>query len=146
MINQSYLGISKKIQPLAIIDHFLNPFNQAIKYSLGDHEIMIALTKRAQQAMEELDQALLIEMQLYFSCMVKKRVLFHKKPSNDYSMVNNKLGITFTCVQSNECSPEEFADKQPEKRTLNSKASLNMHPKNLQIDYKNKEWVAEFSI
>jgi len=61
-------------------------------------------------------------------------------------MVTDRLGVKFSCVQASSCSPEEFAAHYPEKKILTTQAALKIHPKNLHVDYKNKQWIGEFTI
>ena len=146
MKNQSYFAFSNNINPLHFLDRKLNPFCHLQAVVLDQQTLAVSWTRRAEQAIAKLAQPLGIEMQLYFSCMVKKRVIFSDKSSAGYSMMTEKIGIMFNCVQSNSCDPEEFAAHYPEKKILNTRASLKMHPKELFIDYKKNEWVGEFTI
>lgn len=85
-------------------------------------------------------------MQLYFSCVVKKRVLFHEQSLHPDHVVNDKLRILFRCVQPTSCDPEEFARHYPEKRQLQSTAAQRMHPKELVFDFRDGHWQGEFRI
>jgi hypothetical protein len=147
MKNKSYFALNKRLNPLISIDRWLNPFKYINSYKLGGKDIKIALTARAQYAVSVLDQPLLVEMQLYFSCMVKKRLIFHSETSTLPSTpVNKHLNIAFRCVQSESCDPLEFATHFPGKRTLDSTAAQKMRPRELHIDYKNRQWLGDFSI
>ena len=110
MKNKSYFALNKELNPLVMLDRWLNPYKHLNACMLDGKEVSIALTTRAQRALEKREQRLIAEMQLYFSCMVKKRVLFHDQTDQTATSVNRHLDIVFRCVQSDACNPEEFAD------------------------------------
>jgi hypothetical protein len=85
-------------------------------------------------------------MQLYFSCVVKKRVLFHDASEMDKFEVNNKLNIAFRPVQATACSPEEFANNFPIQEEFHSEAANKMLPSMLRLDFINGHWKGDFSI
>lgn len=103
-------------------------------------------TKRAEHALENLTQPLIAELQLYFTCVVQKHVLFHEHSDLDLITVNPKLKVAYHTVQSNNCDPIKFADKHPVKKELNSKGALSMRPSILKIDYRNGQWSGEFML
>ncbi len=147
MKNKSYFSLNGKFNPFKQLDRWRNPFEQSYTCTLDGHDIKIALTERARQALRRLNKPLLVEMQLYFSCMVKKRVLFHTEtPDLPSTPTGEHLNIAFRCVQSDSCDPQEFATHYPGKKTLDAVAAIKMHPHLLQIDYKNKRWQGEFTI
>lgn len=147
MKNTSYFSLDRKLNPLTVIERWLNPYKYVDTCMFDGHPISIALTPRSQRALTQRSQPLIVEMQLYFSCMVKKRTIFHTDTSPLTSTpVNQHLSIAFRCVQSESCNPVEFATHYPGKRTLQTIPALKMHPRELYIDYKNHQWLGEFSI
>lgn len=146
MKNKSYFSFDENINPVVFIDQLFNPFSHSETSTLNQHEFKLLWTRRAEYMITRLKHALAVEMQLYFSCMVKKRVIFSDKITTEYSMVTDKLGVKFCCVQASSCDPEEFAAHYPEKQTLDTQAALKIHPKELRIDYKNGKWVGEFTL
>jgi len=139
----SYFSITS---PVKILDRWLNPYQYTETVLLREKKCHVNWTKRANKAFKNRAQPLIAEMQLYFSCVIKKRVLFHSHSSVPSMPVNPHLDIIFRTVQSNACSPEEFASNHPVKQDFNSQAARQMHPSQLNIDFKNQQWVASFSI
>lgn len=114
---------------------------------MNKHELVIKLTQRADQALAKLPHALTIEMQLYFSCMVKKRVLFHTQAIPfESDQVTPQLNIAYRSVQSDTCSPEEFAASHPQKKVLDNPVTNNMAPSELSVDYVENKWKGDFLI
>lgn len=142
-LHNSYFAIKN---PFEILDRWLNPFKHCARIQLRGKELDIKWTKRAETALQLRSKPLLAEMQLYFSCVVKKRVLFHADSNSDNIAVTNKLNISFRPVQSSACSPEEFANNYPVHNEFQSAAANKMRPSLLCLDYVNGHWQGEFLI
>jgi len=131
--------------PLQILDRLFNPFHLKDCIDIRGKKMDIMYSKRAEKALQKRNIPLIAELQLYFTCVVQKRVNFHDKTELDTITVNPYLRITYHTVQSNACEPVEFAEKHPVKKELKSKGAQTMRPSLFQIDYKNGEWIGEFS-
>ncbi|MGD8526809.1 MAG: hypothetical protein PVJ63_11210 [Thioalkalispiraceae bacterium] len=139
----SYFAITS---PITILDRWLHPFRFSKSVQLGDYPLEVRWTKRADRALAKRAQPLNAEMQLYFSCVVKKRVVFENDKNRPTVTVTDKLAVNFRAVPASSCSPEEFASNYPIDGEFNSDASRKMHPCRLDIDYKNQQWSASFQI
>ena len=84
--------------PLAIFFSWLHPYRYRETVNLNGHELKVCWTARADKALRQQHQPLLTEMQLYFSCVVQKRVLFHSQSEHDYVAVNEWLQVCFYIV------------------------------------------------
>ena len=147
MKNRSLFSTGNIFHPFVVIDRLLNPYNHDTVIDLDSKSCTISCTRRAQQALEQLHEQLVIEMQLYFSCVVKKRVLIHHgEQSFSTSPVADHFSIAFHTVEAASCDPEEFARHFPARRILDSEGARKMHPRNLKVDYKNGEWQGEFQV
>jgi len=135
-----------KINPIQLIKHFLDPFTHSTNVLLNDKSIQVKWTNRAKTELIKRDSPLVIELQLYFACMVTKRILFHDSTDLVHTPVTNKLAICFRTVQSNSCELASSTTKVSDKKALTSVAAKKMHPSKLQLDYSNKCWVAEYFI
>ena len=142
-LRNSYFAIKN---PFEILDRWLHPFKYNARIQLRGKDLDIRWTRRADDAFKLRSTPLTAEMQLYFSCVVKKRVLFHDDTSLEKISVNNKLDISFRPVQSTACSPEEFARNHPVKSEFESKAAHKMRPSLLSLDFINGQWQGEFVI
>ena len=92
------------------------------------------------------DKPLIVEMQIYFSCVVQKRVLFHDQTDDATRDVNQKLKLLLRPVEAESCDPLEFAKHHPVSHEYTSTAAKNFRPSELRIDYKSGNWSGEFSI
>lgn len=132
--------------PWQIIDAWLNPFRHKDNVDIRGKKVAILYSKRAEKALKQRKHALIAELQLYFTCVVQKRVIFHEQTDIDTIKVNEKLEIAYNTVQSDACGPAEFAEKHPVKKELNSKGATSMRPSSFKVDFKNGEWIGEFAI
>ena len=146
MKNSSYFAWLDEWNPLYLLKRYANPFRfkQTIQYA--GKPLSVFLTKRAYTALQTRTHPLMVEMQLYFSCVIKKRVLFHDELSAGAVAVNPSLYISSRAVQSDRCDPDEFANHYPTRQELNSPAAQKMRPSELRLDYEKGEWLAEFQI
>jgi len=142
-IHNSYFSIDN---PLQMLDRWLHPARHAKTVSVRDAEVGVEWTHRAEREMEKRDTPLVVEMQLMFSCVVKKRTIFHESCDLDTVEVNDKLKVAFRAVEPTSCDPVEFATNYPVKREFDSTASLKIRPKHLRIDYVNGKWTGEFGV
>jgi len=106
-------------------------------------------TERAERKLREQSAPLVVEMQLYFSCVVKKRVLFNLQPRDENVAsveVNDKLHVVFRTVQANSCDPVEFASSYPIAMEYETQGARQMRPSLLQIDHRSGQWQGEFTV
>lgn len=145
-IHAGYFALSPALNPFSRLDAWLNPRRYHAVVTLREQALLISWTERARRAMQANSPPLTVEMQLYFSCVVKKRVLFHLETEFESVVVNERLRVTFRPVQSTSCDPVEFARNYPVEREFNSVAANKMHPKWLQIDYQHGRFVGDFGL
>ena len=132
--------------PLQILDRWINPYRFKESVNLRGKNLDVIYSHRAKKALEQRELSLVAELQLYFTCVVQKRVVFHEDTNLKTVTVNPKLKIAYHTVQSNACDPVEFAEKHPVKKELISGAAQHMRPSLLKIDYINKQWIGNFNI
>jgi hypothetical protein len=131
--------------PLQIFDRWFNPFHYKDSIDIRGKKMDIMYSRRAEKALQQRDAPLIAELQLYFTCVVQKRVNFHEHTNLETISANHHLKIAYHTVQSNDCDPVEFAEKHPVKKELNSKGAQTMRPSLFQIDYKNGQWIGDYS-
>lgn len=142
-IHTGYFSISN---PLDIVDKWLHPNRNTTLINIRNKVVRIKWTRRAEQALQQRNSPLIIEMQLYFSCTIKKRVLFHDQATFEILPVNKRFSLAFHPVESRSCDPLEFANNFPVKRKFDTPGSLKMRPSGLEFDFKNGLWVGQFTI
>ena len=110
--------------------------------TLHDKSIKITLTRAAQAALAQRDMPLVAEMELLFSCLLRKRVHFGDAAAES-TPVNDRLAVRFTPLMTRRCSVAEGGATPPSERfPLENPAPYV--PKWLTIDYRRGEWVGDF--
>ena len=141
-LSKSYFAIPNLLE---VIDRFFNEYCYSQIVILNGRNIDVRWTERAERAMRLRPRPLIVEMQLYFSCVVKKRLLFHDQSLIDPVVtVNDKLRLCYQPVQSAACDPEAFVRDYPAELKLKSKAAAKMQPCRLNIDFRKGHWMGDF--
>jgi hypothetical protein len=136
-LQASYFSIDN---PLRRLDRWFNRFQHDRTVRINQREVKVCWTARAEAALRASRQPMVVEMQLYFSCVVKKRVLFHRNAEFETTVVNDRLRLAFRPVGSAACDPREFARKYPEGADLSHGVAAAMVPKRVEIDYRRGQW------
>lgn len=105
--------------------------------------VRVSLSRAAERAHEQLDASLYVEMELYFSCLVRLKVYFRDHPVGDCFQVTEKLAISFKPMMSSSCNIETSGKKPPVVEFPVAKPEA-FSPKWLTIDYRKGEWSGEF--
>lgn len=146
MFQHTYFELAGLLNPLPAIRRRLNPYRHRHRIDYRGHPLTVAWTQRAEHALEKRDEPLTVEMQIYFSCVVKKRVLFEREAGDGFVLVNEKLSVAFRAVEAAACEPVMFAESYPERRKLESEGASGMHPRRLLLDYSRGDWYGEFEL
>lgn len=129
-----------------ILANALNGQSLSKKIIINDRSLLVEWTPRAQRELDRRTHPLYVEMELYFSCMVKKYIHFLEQPrSGKFVHVNDKFAVYLRPVTSTECSMDLAADlgRQPEIE-LHNEAVSRMVPKRIFVDFKNRRWMGEY--
>lgn len=137
----SYFSIEN---PIRLFDRWVNSYRHQCRVQLSGRELLVKWSARADRAFSNKPEPLIVEMQLYFSCVVKKRVLFHDQTEFETQVVNDHLKIAFRPIEAANCGPEEFARNYPIGRVLETTAAVKMVPSWVGIDFRNGQWEGEF--
>lgn len=116
---------------------------------LQGKSVEVTLTENARNALSRRTKPLAVEMELYFSCLIRKQVRFfdaengyeNKNPME--TRLNDRMRIRFRPVMTAACGKNYEGDEPPltDFPITNSKAYI---PHWLTIDYRADEWVGEF--
>jgi hypothetical protein len=108
--------------------------------------VAIEWSRAAQAALARRSHPLTLELELYFSCLVKKFVHFHESvPERETISVGDKLRIYFRAVTSTACSMDlaQRLGRQPETE-LHSAAAHKLAPRRVWLDHRHGAFVAEY--
>lgn len=141
-IHSSYFAVEN---PFAHFDRWLNPYRFSQLITLNQRNLEVRWTRRAQNQLDQLDSKLTIELQLYFSCVVKKRVLFHQQDDVMATSVNDKFDLVFRPIASAACDPQTFARDFPQGKDLSIGPAAKMVPKRVEFDFRGGQWNGQFN-
>jgi len=119
---------------------------------LDGRSIAVKLSKSAIKALAQRSTPLLAEMELYFSCLIRKQVRFRDVSATDKSndentpttvAINEHLQVCFRPVMTRVCGKDYEGDEPPltDFPIVNSRAYV---PRWLRIDYRKNQWQGEF--
>ncbi len=106
--------------------------------------VSVKTSAAADRALSERGQPLLAEMELYFSCLVRKQVRFHEAGSFDNEVsASEGLNVRFRPVMTDKCGVD-FEGDAPPLADFPIVKTRPYVPSWLRIDFKGGEWVGEF--
>jgi hypothetical protein len=116
---------------------------------LHGREIRVALTRAARHATAGLVEPLVVEMELFFSCLVRKQVLV--KPLADTTLPREELVplggpllLGFRPVVSEQCRIADLGDEAPPLKTMPVTKPAAYIPHWLRLDFRKGQWLGEF--
>jgi hypothetical protein len=110
--------------------------------SLHDKSLEIRLTAAAKKALALRDRPLVVEMELLFSCLLRKRVHFGGATAPS-TPVNDRLAVRFRPIMTRHCSVSA-TDGPPPSDDFPIANPRPYVPNWLAIDYRRGEWVGDF--
>ena len=111
--------------------------------------VAIETSTAATHALLQRKEPLLAEMELYFSCLVRKKVRFHEVSSplgdaNQQIRVTDELQVSFRPVITQSCSVADVDGDEPPVTDFEIKKPEAFIPHWLYIDFQNGQWQGEF--
>jgi len=140
-LQASYFSIEN---PWRVIDRWFKNFRHRQIVRINQRDVEVSWTERAERALQYCRQPLIVELQLYFTCVVQKRVVFHQSAEFDTVVVNNRLEIAFRPIASAVCDPREFALNHPAGKDLSYGVAARMIPRSVEIDFRRGNWEGRF--
>lgn len=114
---------------------------------INDRPVLVEWTPAAARALSERTAPLFVELELYFSCLVKKFVHFREDARGRPTVAaGDKLQLYFRPVTSTACTFEvaERLGRQPEME-IDSTALQHVAPKRVLIDHVAGVWRGSFN-
>lgn len=114
--------------------------------TMNGRTVAVEITPAAEHALAARSEPLYVELELYFSCLVKKFVHFRGDSRGKPTVpVGDRLLLYFRPVTSTACTWDvaERLGRQPEK-DIDSEALHHVAPKRVRIDHANGEWCGSY--
>ena len=110
--------------------------------TIGNRGVTVKLSQAATKALSKRDKPLTAEMELFFSCLIRKRVRFHD--SADGIAIAENLHVNFHPVMSRHCHVSEVTDEGPPMTDFPIVNEDAYTPHWLKLDFRKGEWQGEF--
>lgn len=107
-------------------------------------KVLVEWSASADKKLQELTEPLAVEMELYFSCLIRKAVRFGENAQAvNFAFAAPQLKIGFRPVMTKACNVKDF-EVEPPVEDFPIVRPEAFVPKRLKIDYKSGKWVGEF--
>ncbi len=111
-----------------------------------NRDLEVRLSAAACEALAARGTPLVVEMELYFSCLIRKRLQFLSAPHPDAfcAVVDNRLTVCFRPVMTRQCALSDV-EGEPPLEAFPIKRPEAFLPKWLALDFRRGAWSGEFS-
>jgi hypothetical protein len=111
-----------------------------------NRDLEVRLSTAACAALAARGAPLVVEMELYFSCLIRKRLLFLSAPHTDAlcATVDRSLTVCFRPVMTRQCALRDV-EGEPPLESFPIKRPEAFLPKWLVLDFRRGAWSGEFS-
>lgn len=109
---------------------------------INDKPVEVRISDKANAAIAIRTTPITAEMELFFSCLIRKRVRFHE--NNHGVAVIDGLKVTFHPVMSRHCKDTELEEDGPPMTDFPIEKPQNFTPRWVSIDYNKGEWLGKF--
>lgn len=107
--------------------------------------LTVHLTRAAETALQQRTTPLVAEMELYFSCFIRKRVRFHTVVRNDRNVTaGENLCVGFRAVMTEQCHIDAATGDEAVLTDFPIAKPAAYIPHWLRIDFHRGEWVGDF--
>jgi len=106
-------------------------------------KVAVSLSMAAVTALALRDKPLVAEMELYFSCLIRKKVRFRENLEGELVYVTDQLSVGFRPVMTAVCGADYEGDEPP-LTDFPIKKAESFVPHWLKIDFKKGQWRGEF--
>jgi len=112
---------------------------------LASRDLEVRLSAAASAALAARATPLVVEMELYFSCLIRKRVQFLPAAHPDALCVSldEQLTVCFRPVMTRQCTLSDVEDK-PDLEGFPIQRPEAFVPKRLALDFRRGAWSGEF--
>jgi hypothetical protein len=114
-------------------------------FNVQGRPFQLDISDAAQRQLVQRGEPLSLELELYFSCLIRKRVHVRSAPpAEGYIPLNNWLQIRFRPVVTRTCAISDCDGGGPPLMDMPVVRPERYFPHWLRLDYRHGEWLAEF--
>ena len=117
---------------------------EKITVAFGDRQVAVELSQAAGRELARRSKPLMVQMELYFSCLIRKRVRFHHDAAaGEFISATDKLSVGLRPVITQRCGMHDV-DGAPPLTDFEINNPANFIPHWLHLDFRKGEWRGEF--
>ena len=109
---------------------------------INNKPVEVRITDKARTALALRTAPITAEMELFFSCLIRKRVCFYE--NNKGIAATDGLKVDFHPVMNRHCTDTELEEDGPPMTDFPITRPQSFTPRWLSIDFKNGEWQGDF--
>lgn len=116
-------------------------------FIMSHKTVSVQISPRARAQLERLESPLAVEMEVYFSCLIRLRVNFPAIIKDDFIPVasdNSQVKLFFSPIMTSHCNISEIRGRDPDTEYFPIQKPEKFTPKWLKLDYKHNQWQGEF--
>jgi len=114
-----------------------------IEITFDGKPMTVQLTPAAEAALRERATPLVAELELYFSCLIRKRVCFHEGVAGERAVAAaENLYVSFRPVMTEQCQIDATTQAAVTDFPIANPAAFVPH--RLRLDHRHGEWQGEF--
>jgi hypothetical protein len=115
--------------------------------TLAGRTLTVELSRAARAALARRTAPLVAEMELYFSCLIRKRVRFPERAHPDalFASLDPMLTICFRPVMTRACAVSDV-DDHPDLEAFPIQRVAAFVPRHLRLDYRHGNWSGGFRL
>lgn len=112
-------------------------------------KIQLEISRRAEKQLGERTAPLYVEMELYFSCLLRKEIRIYETPREQLNeafttRLSDNIHISFRPVMTKACSVSSCEGESPPLSDFPIQKPESYVPKWLKLDFKKGEWCGDF--
>ena len=112
-------------------------------------KITLEISNRAKRQLQDRKKPLFVEMELYFSCLLRKEIrireTLREKLDEEFAVqFSDILHVSFRPVMTKSCSVSSCQGEKPPLSDFPIKKPRSYVPKWLKLDFKKGEWCGDF--
>ena len=112
-------------------------------------KITFEISNRAKRQLQDRKKPLFVEMELYFSCLLRKEIrireTLREKLDEEFAVqFSDILHVSFRPVMTKSCSVSSCQGEKPPLSDFPIKKPRSYVPKWLKLDFKKGEWCGDF--
>lgn len=114
---------------------------------MSSKTVTVKTTSRAEEKLSNLQSPLAVEMEVYFSCLIRLRVNFPDIIKQEFIPVasdNEHVQLYFSPIMTSYCHVEDIRGRDPDTEYFPIQKPEKFTPKWLKLDYRNNQWQGEF--